>query len=298
MEPVPHAPFFVWCLTLALLVPASALADEAPGGHVTPGLPEYEVADPQAAKVTAANVLESERFWPFQVALRSAWTPPGGSHTLQPAFPGVLIRVLPGGWARVDFGRDGLFEIPLSQTDLLERADRIRLGRDPKQAPNFLYSVGTRLLDASREPLQDLPYAEADARDLFLLVFAEPNEAALAPIAAALAPMRDREGLLTIFFPEGRVPDAEVQRVLRALDWPVAFVYDHLAEPYAKTLRSADTPSPSVLLLSEEGRLIYEAAWDSEAVGQIASELAKSANRRSAAGGSPGFTPRTARVGD
>ena len=50
-----------------------------------------------AAAVTDANLLESERFWPYQVALAR-----DGSL-------GVLIRVEEGAIARIDFGRDGIF---------------------------------------------------------------------------------------------------------------------------------------------------------------------------------------------
>jgi hypothetical protein len=55
---------------------------------------------------------------------------------------GVLIRVEDGGIARIDFGRDGLREVPIAMTDLVDRANRVRSGELVKLAPNFVLAIG------------------------------------------------------------------------------------------------------------------------------------------------------------
>ena len=62
---------------------------------------------------------------------------------------GVLIRVEASGLARIDFGRDGLYEVPVGATDLVERANRIRTGELRKMAPNFVLAIGPRLVDSA-----------------------------------------------------------------------------------------------------------------------------------------------------
>ena len=88
---------------------------------------------------------------------------------------GVLIRVEASGVARIDFGRDGLHEVPVAKTDLVERANRIRTGEAEKLAPNFLLAIGPRLVDSAADALRPLPYAAVAEQRGFLCVFADPG---------------------------------------------------------------------------------------------------------------------------
>ncbi len=224
-------------------------------------LPEHRVADPRAPIVTEATLLESERFWPYQAALTE-----DGS-------VGVLIRVEPGGLARLDFGRDGKRTVPVSETDLVVRANQIRTGELEKAAPNFVLALGPRMVDPGSGELRPYPFASVAEKRGFVCVFADPSQAEFAALAAALAPLNDRHGVGTILFPQGEHPDRALREKLRALNWPVPFVYDHLAEPYTGTLLPAGTPSPFVVLQTNEGRILYQSAWRPSVVAELTAAL-------------------------
>src|SRR5262245_25765983 len=109
------------CLSLCLLgllslapLAAAAQPDASPARRA---------ADPSAPPATDANLLSSERFWPYQVRLAKPWQPPGAQAPLGVGTVGVLVRVENDGAARIDFGRDGRYEVPVGVTDLVERAN-------------------------------------------------------------------------------------------------------------------------------------------------------------------------------
>src|SRR5262245_34700801 len=110
-------PWIATTLALAALLAAHPAATQQ--GEVTTDVPEHVAADASAPPVTAASLLESERFWPYQVALVRAWRPPGAAQALPAGTRGVLIRVEATGRARVDFGRQGLYEVAVGDLDLV-----------------------------------------------------------------------------------------------------------------------------------------------------------------------------------
>jgi len=247
-------------------VGGALLASALTGGAVLarPGLevPRYEASVPEAPPVTERNLLESERFWPYRVELPQAWSPGEGGESIPAGVLGVLIRVEPDGKARVDFGRHGVHEVPVSRTDLVGRANGVRTGARDKLAPNFVHAIGTRLADPSGEALREMPFARVFEPRAFLAVFADPASEEFAALAAALRPLQDREGLGFVLFPQGRHPDARLHRKLAELDWRVPFVLDHLAESYTRSLRSPEAPLPALVLQTPEGRVLFEAGWD------------------------------------
>ncbi len=262
-----------WVLLLAIL--AAALRADASDGNITTSLPEYHASNAQAAVVTPRNLLASERFWPYQVALTAAWRPAGRDQALDPNAPGVLIRVESSGLARIDFGRDGLYEVPVGATNLLTSANRIRLGEIEKQAPNFMLAIGPRLIDSRADSLRPFPMeALASARG-FLCVFADPDAPGFAALAAALASPRASDGVLTILLPQGAHPDAQVRQRLRSLQWTVPFVYDHLAEPYTRSLLAANSPLPQLLLQTPEGRVLFQSGWREGVAAELAAALSE-----------------------
>jgi hypothetical protein len=252
--------FLVLCLAI---LPAAMRAEE--GLH-------YRAADPSAPAVTEKNLLASERFWPYQVALAKP-LPLASGQELPAGWEGVLIRVEPGGRARIDFGRDGLLELPLTSTDLVQRSERIRLGELDKMAPNFVLALGTRLLDAAAEPPRTFGIEAALKRPGFLAVFADPSAASFASLADALRPLQDRHGVLTVLFPLGRHPDAEVYEKLRALKWTPAFVFDHLADGYTTSLIDEGTPKPALQLQTNEGRVLFEGAFRPDVLPELTAAL-------------------------
>jgi hypothetical protein len=214
-----------------------------------------------ASPVTTANLIASERFWPYQVALTRPWQPAGRAQPLRSGSDGVLIRIEASGLARVDFGRDGLYAVPVAETDLLERANRIRRGEAQKDAPNFVFAIGPRLLDSASPELQPFSLQAVAGYQRFLCVFADPKAPDFEAMTQALAPLRERQGLLTIVFPQGSHPDAEVYERLRSLAWRVPFLHDHLAEAYTATLLPEKTAFPALLLQTDEGRVLFQGPW-------------------------------------
>jgi hypothetical protein len=213
-----------------------------------------------APPVPADGVLAAERFWPYQVSLVAPVASTSGT-PVAPGTTGVLIRVENDGRARIDFGRDGLAEAPVAATDLVERANAIRTGDAEKMAPNFVFAIAPRVADPASDTLAVLPFEAALANDRFLCVFADPGDARFAALAKDLGTLRLRPGLLTILFAQGEHADRALRARLREMSWPVPFVYDHLAEAYTRSLLDAATPRPAVQLVTREGRVLFEAAW-------------------------------------
>lgn len=220
-----------------------------------------------APAVTEQNLLASERYWPYHVGLTKPL------HALKPGTTGVLIRVEASGAARIDFGRDGLFEVPVASTDLVERANRVRRGELAKRAPNFVFAVGPRLVDTAATPPRQYSFERAGEQRSFLTVFADPGAEGFAELAAALAPLAKRDGLLTILLPQGEHPDPEVYEKLRTLEWNVPFVYSHLTGPYTRSLLPAEAARPALMLQTPEGRVLFQSEWKAGVVPELSAAL-------------------------
>ena len=59
------------------------------------------------------------------------------------------------------------------------------------------------------------------------------------------------------------------------MKWTAPFVFDHLSEPYTKTLLSPQTPLPAVQLQTAEGRVLFEGRWSSAVVREIDAALGR-----------------------
>jgi hypothetical protein len=254
-------------LVLAFLAAASP---SGAAGEVTPGeLPLHQAEDPGAPVVTEGNLLASERFWPYRVALVRPWSVPGREQPIDPGTLGVLIRVEAGGVARLDFGRDGLHEVPIAETDLLDRANQVRRGEIDKMAPNLVLAIGPRLLDPGSTPLRPIGMVAASRAAGFLCVFADPAAPDFAELVASLEPLRGREGVTTVLLPQGEHRDGEVAERIRSLGWAVPFMYDRYSEPYRRSLLREGTGLPAILLATREGRVLFQDGWSAEVVPQL-----------------------------
>ena len=211
--------------------------------------------------VTAENLMASEQYWPYHVSITTNW-PSSEVPTIRAGRHGVLVRVQPDGLVRLDFGGDGRYEVPLASTNLIERANEVRLGRVHKTIPNFVLAVGSRLVDGRTGTLKPFGLTEVGERPGFLCVFADPASENFALLAEQLKPLQDRENVLTVFFPPGDRPAIEVFARLTELDWPVPFMPGPMSSAYTRSLLRDDAPLPAVILQSPEGRLIHSgAAW-------------------------------------
>ncbi len=243
-----------------------ALALTAGAARAGQDLAPYVVAEPGAAPVTRDSLLANDRFWPTFVTLREPFRPFAATGELPSGLSGVLVRVESPALARVDFGSDGLLDVPIEKTDLVEAANAVRRGELTKTAPNFALLIGPRLVDTREERPRSFPFQEASEQRGFLSVFADPSSAQFDAMARALTPLADHPGVLSILFPQGRHPDPRVFEQLRALGWHAAFVLEHLSEPYTRVLLRDGQNPPWVTLQTADGRILFASRWQEEAL--------------------------------
>ena len=234
---------------------------------------EHHAEDPAAPEVTAKNLLANERFWPYRVALVRPWKGDGLPSELPSGTSGIVVRVEDAKKVRIDFGRNGLAEVPIEATDLIARSNGVRLGTERKFQPNFIEAIGPRLLDSRAEPMRPVTMATVYRHEGFVCVFADTSAPSLAEIAKALAPLAQREDVMTIVFPQGRPLDVIVYERLRSIDWKVPFVFQHLSEPYTRTLVGEPPKLPYVTLQTREGRLLLAKQWHAGLDGELVAAI-------------------------
>ncbi len=231
----------------------------------------------RAAKLDPGSILSRDDLWPYRVDLIEAWDDGGRlARPLREGTTGVLIRLEDAERARIDFGRSGLYVVPVAKTDLVARMEKTLRGEIEKDAPNFIVAIGPRLLDPSREPLSLVPFGTIQAYDRFLCVYfdATASDSEIETIRARLAPIvRETPGLLTVLFPIGERKDPPMARLLKTVGWDAFFLPDHLADPYAHGLVGEDPELPRLQLTSAEGRVWVEGAIAGETAGETLEKL-------------------------
>jgi hypothetical protein len=257
----------VTVLMLSILLGACASWAETPPSRPADDLPELAAADPTAAPVTADRLLESERFWPYLVGLSEPLK--DSDREIPRGTTGVLIRVEPRGIARIDFGRDGLHDLAVASTDLVERANQVRLGEIRKTAPNLTLAIGPRLIGSDQVPAQAVRFVDVLRYEGFLTVFADPSEDSFDSLAAALAPVAANPRVLTIVIPNGMLSDAGVLERLRQTPLRAPFVFQHLRQGYTRSLLRDTSGRPWVALQTAEGRMLFESGWTAQAAERL-----------------------------
>jgi hypothetical protein len=164
-------------------------------------------------------------------------------------------------------------EIEAMGADLVERANRVRLGQLTKNSPNFVLAIGPRLVDSGDAVMHTYDYGKTGRQSAFLTVFADPWADGFAALAEALAPLAERPGLLTILFPQAGRADAEVHAKLRSLKWPVPFVFSYLSEPYTRSLMSEPLRAPAIQLQTPEGRVLFQSSWNNDAMAELSGAI-------------------------
>ncbi|MGH0032082.1 MAG: hypothetical protein ACQGVC_20010 [Myxococcota bacterium] len=270
---LPYRLLFLILLS-GLAAPALAALGDSPARAVTEeNLAPYVSAEPDAPPVTAANLLENDRFWPFHVRPVVDWTPPGADAPLYKR-PAVLVRVNADGTVRLDFGRHGKYELPIEATDVVERANQVRTGEIDKMAPNLVLTLGNKLLDTSRDDLVGNHFVGRDTTlDLFLCVFADPMSEEFPAVADTLRRFGGRTDLLIIVFPQTDAKDSAVRHRLRAIDWKVPFVLDRFTKAYKRSIAGAESALPHVMLLTPDGRVVTGGGADAELAARVDAAL-------------------------
>lgn len=284
MPPTRRGLLLLGCLLLCALLPGSGAAGEAGEGvpdsaRLVGDLPHYDPRDPDAPPVTEQNLLEHDSLWPFWVDLTREWQPPGRDWPLPRGRTAVLLRVEPGGVARLDFGRFGTYPVPVSVTDLVERANQVARGERHKQEPNLLRLIGSQAIDPGEVEAVAFDFEVMARSRAFLDVFADPMSESFAGLAAALATLSERPGLRLVLFPQGHTGTGDVTRRLRALGWKGVFVFPHTSGGFTRSLLAEGTPQPALLLQSPEGRVAFEASWSGDDPQGFSARLAAALDR-------------------
>lgn len=104
-------------------------------------------------------------YWPQYVELKQRLEISGSF--LRADRKAVLIRLIDESVGLVDFGRQGVHEIPLEVTDFAERFDDLRYGRAFKRLPNVFEMLGPRMLKEAQGELETLKFVGDDAVETF-----------------------------------------------------------------------------------------------------------------------------------
>lgn len=278
-----------FAIGVAALVCAAAATAEAPAAR-SRGIGEYRSADPGAPPVTADNIMDSELFWPFRVELVRDYAPPG-SETKLPRIPGVLVRVNPDGTVRIDYARRGRHEVPIDATNLISEANRIRLGDEQKMAPNLVLTIHNKLLDpsyAERFETSKVLGESGSTLEPILCVFADPDADGFEALADELRGLSQRPGLHVVLFPLTQRKDAKTIQRLREIGWQIPFVRTTYSAAYHRSLAGAQAPLPELMLLTQEGRLLYRGGPGEGVADEIVAALPDGA------GATAARTPETA----
>jgi len=133
--------------------------------------------------------------------------------------------------------------------------------------------IGPRLADSSGQTPGPYRLAKVADNAAFLSVYADPTAEGFQGLARALGPLQERQGVLTVLFPQGRHADPDVRERLRALDWKVPFVLDHFSEAYTRSQLEEPRDLPVVQLQTPEGRVLLRSGFHGGLQGEIAAAL-------------------------
>ncbi len=217
--------------------------------------------DPALEPVTYENLYEREQYWPDHVMLTESWKPEGFEGERFGYGLGVLIRVEPSGDLRVDYARLGAHRVPARVTNVIEEANRIRLGEASKPRPNFVFAVVNKLLDPETDPLRYVSPLAVGHIEAYVIVAADPASEGFAQIASALAPIRARSDVMLVLFPQGGHPDDRVLERCKERGWTDPFLIFTYVPGFTASIFDEDLEPPSVILQSPQGRVLHSSTW-------------------------------------
>ena len=219
--------------------------------------------DPALEPVTYENLYEREQYWPDHVMLTESWKPEGFEGERFGYGLGVLIRVEPSGDLWMDYARLGQHRVPARVTDVIQQANRIRLGQAAtrKTRPNFVFAVVNKLLDPKTDPLRFVKPFEVGHIKNYLIVAADPFSEGFAEIASALQSIRPRSDVMLVLFPQGGHPDNQVLERCREVGWTDPFLFSTYVPGVTASIFGGDLVPPSVILQSPQGRVLHASTW-------------------------------------
>ncbi len=222
---------------------------------------------PSEPVLTAGNLYRHDRYWPYHVQLRDGFAELGRDQPYGWGF-GVLLRVEDARSVRIDFGAPGKYTLPIDATDVVERARAVQRGEEEKTMPNLYRALAPRLLDPGGDLLENEPLARIEAHD-FLLVLSRVESDDLAEIGERIAPLDGQHGLRVVLFATGGRGDDQVFKRLHEIGWRAPFLRTTLVEAFTKGYFSESRPAPWILLLNEEGRVLFDSPWQEDTMRRL-----------------------------
>ncbi len=214
--------------------------------------PAYTAED----AVTYDNLYWREVLWPHHVQLTDDWKPVDWEGHFGWG-QGVLLRVRRDGALRVDFGHYGPHWVPASETDVLDRAERLRLGEDTKFDRNLTLVFGSRLLDPSETRLKR-SQLRVDNFERAIVVFADPEQPSFAELSAALSERPPGDDAILVLVALGDHRDRAVFYKAHEASWPGVFLQDTYTASFGDGYLEDPAGAPVVRVFSMEGRLIED----------------------------------------
>lgn len=209
----------------------------------------------------AAWLYENHTLWPLKVhATRDIEVPDG---RVPARTRGTLVRIEPDGTARVDFGRSGIQNVPVTKTDILAQAHAIRDGDQDPDRPNFVMLMGTRLGRTDLEYIQAYPYDQFTSHDLFLILYLEglmEFDEELAESFRKVVSLSQEHGVLPFVHTTVPTKGLLLAHLLQVkLETPIPYVVGHLQEPMARVMGHNPHNMPMAVLVNEYGKVLAKA---------------------------------------
>jgi len=263
--------------SLFLFIPALTIAlfSQAQAQHVFALDDNFDASDPMSEPVTAENLLQKDRFWPYHTTLVQDWQIAAGAGRLSAGLTGTLIRIKENGSeALVDFGRDGLHTVPVAYLDVVARAESIRAGTGEKRAENLVLRIAGRLVDGAAASLRPYIYDHEKDYQVWLVFFVDPASVEFEQMHVFFMDYTPQgDFVFPLLFPLGGMEDAEVLATLRKHEWGIPFLYRFLAPSYLRSMKPDLLEGPAVALFTPEGRLLFTKKWSPEAGYDVIREL-------------------------
>ena len=202
-------------------------------------------------------------FWPPKIHLTEDVETRKG--TLSAGQRGVLLRIEGGpAIAVVDFGRDGIHEVPLDKTDALATARRIKDGEKDKPLPNYLSMLGPpKLFHAVEGKMKAISLHETGDWKGFFLLYLSVEDLDWAALAGLLQENKDlirKTGLQPLLLPLSRVEDAELFQKIREHSLPVAVMHGFLGFSFLNALAHHPGDGPLFVATDLNGKILGR--WD------------------------------------
>lgn len=216
-----------------------------------------------SSDLTSQSLPAHSDFWPPKIHLTGDVETRTG--TFSTGQRGVLLRIEGNpAIAVVDFGRDGIHEVPLDQTDALATARRIKDGEEPKPLPNYLSMLGPpKLFRAVEGKMKAIPLHETGDWKGFLFLYLPVEDLDWTAFAGLLEENKDlvrKTGLQPLLLPLSRIKDAELFQKLKEYSLPVAVMHDFLGFSFLNALAHQPGDGPLFVATDLNGKVIGR--WD------------------------------------